>query len=272
MSTRTLFLHLPKESPMTKLHPSLKLITLIIINLIAWIMEAPVPLLILVSSIILCFKIAMIPVRRIMRFFRFILLIVQAVLISYLLGSKIPGESVYITFPWGTYISETTLLYAFTMILRFLAMLFASTLLLATMTERDIVYGLVYLRLPYSLSFVVSLAFKTMGVFIDDFIKVRDAMTLRGVSFDKGSLLERAKNYASLGVPLAVLSIRRMIESSYVVAMRGLILGGRRTYFHEYKFKIYDLLLLVFLGVLLAITLLLKWTGPLSFPGWPLRR
>lgn len=257
---------------MTRIHPSLKIVMLIFLNVAAWVMEAPIPLSILTLSILVSFKAAKVPLRRIVNFLRFILLIVQAVLISYLLGSKIPGNIIYFRFPWGTYISDATLLYALTMILRFLAMLFASTLILATMTERDITYGFVHLHLPYALSFVISLAFRTMGVFIDDFIKVRDAMTLRGVSFHKGRLLDRARNYASLFVPLAVLSIRRMIESSYVVAAKGLSLGGNRTYFHEYRFKPHDVVLLVFLSAMLAAAILLKWTGTFSFPGWPLTR
>ena len=268
--SRTFFIHVEEKSPLLRLHPLLKIISLLAINLLAWIIDSPVVLLCAIVAVFLSFKIFKVPLARIGKFIVFAVLIVQAVMVSYILGSTIPGNVVYYRFPWGTYISDMTLVYAFTMAAKFLLMLWGSTLLLAVMRDIDIVYGLVSMRLPYYLAFTVNLAFRLSTVFMEDYAKVRDSMILRGTNFSEKSLVQRARNYVRLGTPLMVLAIRRMFEMTNALIIKGFEPGRSRTYLYDFSLTIKDKVISLLLVAAVVLAFLLKtFYGLLTFPGWP---
>ena len=267
---RTFFIYVEEKSPLLKLHPLLKISSLLAINLLAWIIDSPVILLSLTITLLLAFKLFKIPLARIRKFIVFAILIVQAVMLSYLLGSTIPGNIVFYRFPWGAYISDMTLVYAFTMIMKFLLMLWGSTLLLAVMRDTDIVYGLISMKIPYYLAFTVNLAFRLSTVFLEDYAKVRDAMILRGTSFSEKSIVQRARNYVRLGTPLMVLAIRRMFEMTNTLIIKGFDPSRKRSHLYDFNLTIRDKALLLLISTTVFLTFLLKtlW-GLFTFPGWP---
>ncbi|MGQ9543619.1 MAG: energy-coupling factor transporter transmembrane component T family protein [Candidatus Bathyarchaeia archaeon] len=270
MSQRSMFVHISKDSPLNRLHPLPKLALILTINTVALIIEAPIPFLILILLVALTFKIARVPFMRIWRLIIVLIIVSQAVIISYVFTSKIPGRILY-EFPWGTYVSDMTLLFSLSMILRYLTMLLGSTLILCTTSDRDITYGIISLRLPYSLAFIFTLAFRSTSIFIDDFAKVRDAMILRGTDFYKGSIVSRARNYARLLIPLIFIALRRVVEYTYAVEAKGFTITGKRTYLHRYEVKMRDIALSTILALSVLSALILKhWLNILTFPGWPL--
>jgi len=267
---KTFFLHIEDNSPLIKLHPVLKILLLIVINIEAWIIESPLILLIVLTVMILSFKPLKVPLSRIARFLLFAVMIVQAIAFSYLLGSTIPGNIVLLKLPWGTYVSDMTLLYAFTMILRFLTMLVGSTLILAVMRDVDITYGLISMKVPFSIAFTISLAFRMASIFLEDYFKVRDSMALRGTNFSSGSIFEKANKYSRLAVPLMVLGVRRMMELTYILEAKGLGLRKKRTYLYQFPLKASEKLAIVVLTSLMCLSIVAKVSSRLlSFPGWP---
>lgn len=267
---RTFFLYVEENSPLIKLHPLLKILLLLIINLEAWIIEAPLFLLVIILALLISYKLLRIPLSRIAKFLVLAIVIVQAIMFSYLLGSTIPGTVIYAKLPWGTYISDMTLLYTFTVILRFLTMLIGSTLILAVMRDIDIIYGLKSLKIPFSFAFMISLAFRMSSIFLNDFFKIRDAMILRGTNFSSGNVIDKARNYSKLAVPLMVLGVRRMVELSYILEIKGLGLRKRRTFLYDFPLKPYDKFLIIFLITLLTISIIGKFFWKIfTFPGWP---
>lgn len=269
---RTFFLHVEENSPLLRAHPAVKVLALFTVNLLAWVIEAPVPLLLLLVALLVLYKVSRVPLARISRFFIFILLIVQAVVVSYSLGSRIPGNVVYAEFPWGSYVTDMTLLYMATMILRFVCMLVGSTLILAVMRDVDIVYGMLSFKVPYMFAFIFNLALRFSSLFLDDFAMIKDAMTLRGARLDKGGILERARNYSRMGIPLTVIALRRMNELSYVLEIKGLSQATKRTYLYEFSWKTTTVLAAIMMIAVLAFSIAMRFTiGVFSFPGWPLR-
>lgn len=268
---RSFFLHIEEDSPLLNLHPVVKLALLLSLNLVSWILEAPLPLLILLVLILLMYKLFRIPIGRFWRFLPFVLIIAQAVTISYLLGSRIEGSVVYYVLPWGAYISDMTLLYAFTMILRFTSMLMASTMVLAVIRDTDIIYGLVTLRIPFIIAYMFNLALRFSSLFIEDFAKIRDAMVMRGARLDSRNPFTKARLYSMMGIPLMVLALRRMNELTYVLEFKGLggVRGRSRTYLYDLKLSFGELILFIILIVIPVVILLLRlYTGIVSFPGW----
>ena len=269
MSRRTFFSYVPSESPLVGLHPLPKVALLLAINLVALIIEAPIPFILLIAFIAIGFKLLRVPLIGIKKFVIVVIIASQAVLISYLLGSSIPGKHVYIIYPWGTYVSEMTLLYAATMIMRYTTMLLGSTLILVTTSDRDIVYGAAALKLPYTLSLMMSLAFRTATIFAEDFMKVRDAMILRGASFHEGPPLERAKKYANVFTSMIVIALRRLMDVAYAVQAKGFGAAPKRTYYREYRLRISDAVITALLIASVLSVYFLKYSvGILAFPGW----
>jgi len=265
-----MFVHISKDSPLNLLHPLPKLASILMINTVALIIEAPIPFLILIILVMFAFRIAKVPLMRIWRLIVALVIVSQAVIISYVFTSRIPGKIIY-EFPWGTYVSDMTLLFSLSMIMRYSTMLLGSTLILCTTSDRDITYGISSLKLPYSLAFIFTLAFRSTSIFIDDFAKVRDAMILRGTNFYKGSIVSRARSYAKLLIPLIFIALRRVVEYTYAVEAKGFTITGKRTYLHRYDVKPRDIAISILLASAALFTFILKyWFGILSFPGWPL--
>jgi energy-coupling factor transport system permease protein len=242
-------------------------------NLIALILASPVPLAILALTIILAFKFSKIPLQDIRKFAIVVLIASQAVLISYLFGSTIPGSELYVRFPWGTFITNMTLLFALAMILRYTCMLLGSTLILSATNDRDITYGFATMRVPHAITFVLTLAFRSTTIFIEDFQKVRDAMILRGASLDKGSIFERTRKYGHIFVSLIVIALRRVTETAYAIEAKGISVPVKRTYLHRYPTRFVD----AGAAVLLVAAIVAAWFGRywfqvFAFPGWPLQR
>jgi energy-coupling factor transporter transmembrane protein EcfT len=245
---------------------------LLTFNFVALILASPVPLGILALVIILTFKFSRIPFQDIRKFAIIVLIASQAVLISYLFGSAIQGSVMYVRFPWGTFISNMTLLFALTMILRYTCMLLGSTLVLSATNDRDITYGLATMHVPHAITFVLTLAFRSTTIFIEDFQKVRDAMILRGASLDKGSILERTRKYGHIFVSLIVIALRRVMETAYAIEAKGISVPVKRTYLHRYPTGVWD----ITAAVILVAAIMGSWFGRywfqvFSFPGWPLQ-
>jgi len=269
LSQRTFFTYIKSDSPLVRMHPLPKVALLLAINFVALIIEAPIPFILLITLIALGFKLLRVPLIGLKKFVIVVIIASQAVLISYLLGSSIPGKHVYITYPWGTYVSEMTLLYAATMIMRYTTMLLGSTLILVTTSDRDIVYGAAALKLPYTLGLMMSLAFRTATIFAEDFMKVRDAMILRGASFHEGPLLERAKKYANVFTSMIVIALRRLMDIAYAIQAKGFGAAPKRTYYREYRLRISDVVITALLIASVLSAYFLKYSvGILAFPGW----
>ena len=270
MAVRSFFLHVPADSPLQRLHPLAKLFILLGVNIVAWVNESTLLMVLMIVGVLALYPVAKIPFRRLRRFFFLLFMVMQSITISYIVASRIPGRVVYFTYPWGTYLSDLTLVFAFTMVLRFFLMLVGSTLVLATTRDRDFIHAFRALRLPYALSFTVTLAFRTMSIFIEDFFKVKEAMILKGTDFDRGSMAERARKYVHVGIPLVVIALRRIIETTNAIEAKGFALTGRRTYYRVLPLRAADLAVcgLIILLLMVAVVGKLYW-GWLTFPGWP---
>ncbi|MEM3407231.1 MAG: energy-coupling factor transporter transmembrane component T [Nitrososphaerota archaeon] len=268
MALKTFLTYVPKDSKINKIHPVVKVSLLLTINIIAWLIEDPIILFLLFLVIVFSYKIFRVPLYGLKKFLLSTIIILQAIIISYVFGSKIPGKNIYLIFPWGTHVSEMTIVYIIAMSFRFTSMLLGSTLMLGTMRDRDIIYGVTCLHFPYSLAFIINLSFRNMGIFIEDYSRVRDAMVLRGGKLSKGSFLERIKNYIYLATPLAILAVRRIIEISYAVEAKGFGINKKRSYYHDYYINLKNLILTILILSLIPLTFIGKtYFKIFVFPG-----
>ena len=130
-------------------------------------------------------------------------------------------------FEWKIAVTDTGLRYSAAFILRIFAMILSATLLLASVTDRDLVWGLLSLRMPFGVCVAVSLFFRGIFLFVSDFHTIREAMIARGVDFERTSLAKRFMLYANALIPLLSLMITRSYEVSLSLESRGITPGSR---------------------------------------------
>lgn len=160
------------------------------------------------------------------------------IVLAFSLFTYIPGKTLYEAtlwrvraekgvFEWRIAITDAGLSYATAFILRIFAMVLSATLLLASVTDRDLVWGLFSLKMPFGVCVAASLFFRGIHLFIHDFYTIREAMEARGVDFRRTPLAKRFMLYANALIPLLSLMITRSYEVSTALESRGIAPGSR---------------------------------------------
>jgi energy-coupling factor transporter transmembrane protein EcfT len=120
-------------------------------------------------------------------------------------------------------------MFAFANYWRIVALVFAAIFYATTNRERDIIVGLRELGLSFGVVYVLSLAFRSAGMFLDDLSTIREAEHAKGMDTDGMSVSDRVKHYVMYIVPLFSLAIRRVTDIEDALFARG---------FHHFSFGI----------------------------------
>jgi energy-coupling factor transport system permease protein len=179
------------------------------------------------------------------------------IVLAFSLFTYIPGRVLYeVTlwrvqaekgvFEWKIAVTDAGLRYSTAFILRIFAMILSATLLLASVTDRDLVWGLLSLKTPFGVCVATSLFFRGVHLFVSDFHTVREAMMARGVDFERTSLAKRFTLYANALIPLLSLMITRSYEVSLALESRGITPGSRSASgYHVYRMRRSDYLIVL---------------------------
>ncbi len=124
---------------------------------------------------------------------------------------------------------------------------------LATTTVEEFAYALTRLGVPYRASFVLTLAFRLVPVFLDAALTVRDAQRCRGLDFSRGGIVARIARYVPVIVPVFIGGLRRADQMAFALEVRGFSAERKRTTLPRAPVDEYDLLLV---GVTLALAVL----------------
>ncbi|AKG38649.1 MAG: energy-coupling factor transporter transmembrane component T family protein [Infirmifilum sp.] len=209
-----------------------------------------------------------VPLRFLKNYLFLILSLSFFIVLSFVFFKEVPGNTLYSTtilrvnaergvWEWKILITDTALLQTAFFILRILAMIFTATLFIATVSDRDIVWGLRRLKLPAWVSISASLFFRGISFFVSDFLIVREAMIARGVDFEKSSLARKFRIYLNALIPLLSLMVTRSLEISLALESRGI--QPSTTFsasLHRGKLTIKDYLVLAFT---VFLTIFLAW-------------
>jgi len=275
-STKSFFLYVPADSPIHKLHPLTKLVIVFVINLISFFVMDFYGTLCLLALILILLAIGKVPLSLAKSFVMALLGIIQLIMISYLLFTQIPGNIIYfeayvVLLRWHIYVSDATLLNAFTMDIRLVTLFLTTTFFLATTRDRDLIYGLRKLHIPYAGCLMFSLMFRSMSLFVDDYYIIREAMMSKALDFGKGSIAKRLRRYVFLIIPLMILMVKRTEEIAYAIEARGIPIRGRkRAVYHDFPLTAIDyavcgVFVSFFLGIVVGKTYLGFNLGDLAF-------
>lgn len=264
VAKRSFIYYLPETSPFLKANAISKIIYVTAVSIAALsILDFYINLAILVFTLIFML-VARVPLGNLktwMYGFAFMLIFLTTI---YTLVSKIPGENIYITFPWGTYISENTFPRAFSVMFRIWSMIFAALVFLSTTTDTDIITSLAKLKIPYTFSFLISLSLRSIQIFADDWKTIIEAHWSKGVNVNSGSIIRRLRNYVSLSVPLIIITLTRIREIDFAAEARGFRLGMKnRTTIDKFSWTINDTLITLVSFLIVIVVLYLAFLNTL---------
>lgn len=131
---------------------------------------------------------------------------------------------------------------------RFMLIIMFTTILTLTTPPLEVADAMESLMSPLckigvpvsELALMVSIALRFVPTLMDEAQSIMNAQRARGVAFNEGGLVQRAKSYVPLLIPLFVNAIKRAIELGDAMEARGYRDGEHRTKFRVLKYTKID--------------------------------
>lgn len=172
-----------------------------------------------------------------------------------------PTGTVLVELPWG-YVGTGSLLAAFTTIVRLVAAAIPLFLVFYVTKMNDITNAVVkVLHVPYKYAFTFTSTIHFIPVFMNDMQGIMEAQTARGVEFDAGGIVKKARLMVPLCVPLLVSSVRKTNSAAIAAEVRGFNLRTASSGYKEYPFAAFDVVALVASVALVVLAVVLGLLG-----------
>jgi energy-coupling factor transport system permease protein len=209
-----------------RLNPSLKILVIFALSTVAFCLVHPLSSLPLLVGVIIVVFIARVPWRTIRTFLAGILWMMVIAQLSFSLIVPPEGNRVLFSIgPKDIYLGNV--LRGLSISFRLAIMTLLTTVLVATTSQRQMVMGMRGLHLPYSLSMVIGLIFRTMVTLATDWDTIKQAQEARCLDVNEGSILVQMRKRASVGMPLTAALINKMDHLSVALECRA-VGGGRK--------------------------------------------
>ncbi len=245
----TLGQYFPGESPIHRLDPRAKLVSMIcyIVALFLgkWFVTYAVLLLVLAVVV----KVSTVKPKALVRGLKpvvFILVFTAVLNVFYTPGEPLASF-------WIFTITREGVLHAFFMVVRIIMLITCTFLLTYTTSPLALTDGLESLMGPlkkihvpvHELSMMMSIALRFIPTLIEETDKIMSAQRARGADFDSGSLIQRAKALIPLLVPLFISAFRRADELATAMECRCYHGGEGRTRMKQLHYRSGDVLFMV---------------------------
>ena len=145
--------------------------------------------------------------------------------------------------------------------LRLVEMLLAGLLLLLTTRTEEVLAALSRMGLPFPAVFSLGLTFRLLPTLLSTANNVVEAQRLRGLRFDEGGLVKRARRYVPLLVPILACSLRSAHRMAWALEAKGFGSSRARTSFIVLSMRKRDWFLLVLSILLLILAFVLRMRG-----------
>ena len=174
-----------------------------------------------------------------------------------------PGASVLWEF-WIFKVSIEGLQQALIIFIRFVLIIFFSTLLTLTTTPLSLADGiesglapLKRLKVPvHEIGLMLSMSLRFVPTLMDDTTRIMNAQRARGVDFNEGNLIQKVNSVIPILIPLFASSFKRADALATAMEARGYKGGEGRTKYRVLEWKLPDtcaVIVMILLGVTLYI-------------------
>ena len=175
------------------------------------------------------------------------------------------GDHVYFQWGWIT-ISEFGLKNGAYIFIRFVLIIFMSTLLTLTTPPLSLSDAIEYLLRPlkvvkfpaHEVSLMLSIALRFVPTLMDETEKIMNAQRARGVDFSEGNLMQKMKSIVPLLIPLFVSSFNRAEELATAMEARGYNGGDGRTKYRILRWEKEDTFVMIAFGLLTVALIFLR--------------
>jgi energy-coupling factor transport system permease protein len=163
---------------------------------------------------------------------------------------------------WNIRVTQLGIFSAFLAVLKANISFLLMLLLFTAVSDRELIYGLRTIKIPYALCIMIDLTFRGLSMFQKEYTTVKEAMMTRGVNFEKASIPQKIKNFVGVFITLIVLMFKRTEDMAASIEARGIPLRAKnRTIYHYYPFKKKDYLINIILLLFFGFSIYLGFTG-----------
>jgi len=199
------------------------------------------------------------------------MIIVTILTLTWLVFFRMPGIEIFRIkiLEWGDFklYYELTWEQLYTwarMVVRILSIAIATALLLVTTTQRELVYGLRRLGLPYTSCLVMALTLRFIPLAFGDLETVISAQKCRGLKLARVNVFRRVMHIARALVPLVAISLSRIETMSNALDARGFRLGAKKSSYIKTSTSGKDYAVYILLALMTVLTFSSSyWLGDL---------
>jgi len=245
-----MFLYQAKTSFLHNMHPSAKIVGLILAFCHPLLSSDP---LYLSGSLCLAFAVGALGkcLGNYLKMRKFLIPLFTASVLLWALFRK-GGEPIFALGPLS--VSSESLMYGLAMGLRITSLLLFGVVFLSTTRIEEIMAGLEAMGVPFKAGFVLSLSVRLLPTFASTGSEIVQAQRARGHDPFSGGPLTRLRKSVPLIAPILLYAVRKTDQLSIALEARGFGSPDRRPYL-RYRFGLRDGLAL---GVLVAL-LIISW-------------
>ena len=181
-------------------------------------------------------------------------------------GVKIYGTSHVLFDIVGRYnVTLEQLFYHVNITLKYFVVIPAALLFIVTTHPSEFAASLNRIGIPYKIAYSVSLAFRYIPDIQRDFRTIAQAQQARGIDLSRNeNLFKRAKNAASIVLPLILSSLDRIEVITNAMELRGFGKHKKRSWYSAKAFRTADYVTMVLGLVMLIVSLIITFYGGTS--------
>jgi energy-coupling factor transport system permease protein len=160
-------------------------------------------------------------------------------------------------------VTMEAIFFALTMALRLVIIVSAFAVFSFSIHPDDQMLAMIQLRIPYKSVLVASLATRFVPALLEDMDRLTSVQQSRGLEMSQGSVFRRAKNRATVLVPLLANSLERCVQIAEAMEARAFGTGSKRTYFKRLPVTMFDAgtIILAFFPLVWGILVLTQGYG-----------
>ncbi len=284
MGSNQLGRYIPYNSPIHRMDPRFKLISLFLIIVAIFMIKNIAVYGVFSAFILLILIMSKIPLRTFKGFVKSTIFIA---IILFLLNTFTVKDAMGHLY-WSTWngkinVSLGTIEATALIFLRIFLMIITTTLLTSTTKPLDLMISLEDILKPLkkvkfpttTVSMIISIALRFIPTLLADANRIMQAQASRGVDFENGKLKEKFKALVTLVIPLFLSAFSKAYDLADALEARGYNVLSKRTRYRSFFIKFTDILFfIVILFVFIGVILISYFSHDLSsifhftFPQW----
>ena len=176
-------------------------------------------------------------------------------------GSVIYGTRTDIVHMFGNYtLTREQLFYEFNVFIKYFTVIPAVFIFLTTTDPSELASSLNGIGVPYSISYSLEIALRYIPDVQDEFRRIKNAQEARGIEMsNKGKLIDRIKNVATIIFPLLFSTMERIDVVSNAMELRGFGKKKKRSWYSRKKLVFADYAVIAFIVLFFVVTMVITY-------------